>query len=333
MVGTPFCGGSGNPTDVFTATLSHVNKIVVRSPFNPAGTDTVIIDEANGQLRSSSFPRNRPQIFLLTGSGNDTLVINGTNGPDSYEAVGGFVGGRVFMEGDLGVTMSSLGRLIIHGNGGGDRISGHANFPDGGTTVRMEIYGGAGQDTLTVGESGKDRVEGGTEQDFVFTANGKGGDFALGGDGPGNDFITGDAGDTAQGFETKTGGVGTLKLTSRKVKAGADKTGVVGMSWTHPKAWQSLGTVTVKAYDGAKQVGSITIRPKTDEISAKGAIVLLQDETSITKKGKTVRAELAVRTKPSVTAETLRLDVEATDRDGKTQREVDAGIIVIKKRR
>ncbi len=244
MVGTPFCGGSGNPTDVFTATLSHVNKIVVRSPFNPAGTDTVIIDEANGQLRSSSFPRNRPQIFLLTGSGNDTLVINGTNGPDSYEAVGGFVGGRVFMEGDLGVTMSSLGRLIIHGNGGGDRISGHANFPDGGTTVRMEIYGGAGQDTLTVGESGKDRVEGGTEQDFVFTANGKGGDFALGGDGPGNDFITGDAGDTAQGFETKTGGVGTLKLTSRKVKAGADKTGVVGMSWTHPKAWQSLGTVT-----------------------------------------------------------------------------------------
>jgi hypothetical protein len=162
-----------------------------------------------------------------------------------YQAVGGIFGGRVFMTSSSAtadVIMTSMGRLIMSGNGGDDIISGHANFPDGGTTVRTEIYGGAGQDSLTVGESGSDRVEGGTEADYVSTNNGKGGDFTLGGDGPVTDSVQGDAGDTAHGFESKSGGAGTLKLASRTVTATAAKPASVSMSWTHPKAWKTCAT-------------------------------------------------------------------------------------------
>jgi hypothetical protein len=54
------------------------------------------------------------------------------------------------------------------------------------------------------------------------------------------------------------------------VTASAAKPGVLSMSWTHPKAWKNLRDITVKAYDGAKQVGAVTITPRSERITGTG---------------------------------------------------------------
>jgi hypothetical protein len=71
-------------------------------------------------------------------------------------------------------------------------------------------------------------------------------------------------------------------------------------------------------------VGEITIRPRSERITDDGAVKLVRRATRLTRKGKTVAARLALRLDDSLAGQTLRADVEATDRRGRRQLERDA---------
>jgi hypothetical protein len=99
------------------------------------------------------------------------------------------------------------------------------------------------------------------------------------------------------------------------------------MSWTHPKSWKQLRTVTLRVYRGAKAVGTITVRPHSGRLSASGAIGIVAGDSRIAHRGKTVTVKLTVRLAPSLAGKQLRLAVEATGRHGHGQLEPDAGRI------
>ena len=111
--------------------------------------------------------------------------------------------------------------------------------------------------------------------------------------------------------------VGRVKLAPRERDARPARCTKLGVSWTHPKSWRALKMINLKVYDGAKPLGNVYVRMRDQRITGHGALALVS--SSLTRHGKTAGAKLAVRLPRSLAGKTLRLDVEAADRQGRLQ--------------
>ena len=124
-------------------TLAQTRQIVVASAFPPAA-DTVVVDERHGRLADPATGR-RPKLFALTGAGGDTMEVIGTPGRDRYVA-----------RDDLGASID------LDADGDPDFVS---------TDVgRVVLRGMAGDDVLSDGRSGHDRLACGPGFDTVRAA-------------------------------------------------------------------------------------------------------------------------------------------------------------------
>jgi hypothetical protein len=121
-------------------TLAQTRQIVVASAFPPAA-DTVVVDERPGRLADPATGR-RPKLFALTGAGEDTMEVIGTPGRDRYVA-----------RDDLGASID------LDGDGDPDFVSTDAG--------RVVLRGMAGDDTLSDGRPGRDRLACGPGFDTV----------------------------------------------------------------------------------------------------------------------------------------------------------------------
>lgn len=80
------------------------------------------------------------------------------------------------------------------------------------------------------------------------------------------------------------------------------------------------------SYRGKEAVGTVTARPAGGHLASSGA-VHLTSASGVGHHGKWVAVKLAMRLPKSLAGETLRLDVAAVDRHGRTQLERHAGSI------
>jgi hypothetical protein len=103
------------------APLSATRQVVVASAY-PSGTDTVVVDERHGRLAAGA---NAPTIFALTGSGDDTMEVIGTAGPDRYASYDD-LGASIDLNGDgrPDFTSTHVGRVVLRGGPGDDFLLG-----------------------------------------------------------------------------------------------------------------------------------------------------------------------------------------------------------------
>jgi Ca2+-binding RTX toxin-like protein len=169
---------------------------------------------------------------------SDTVSINGTAGNNAIKLA--LVGGAVSITGlSAQVTVahaSESDEIQINALGGNDSVNGSTLKL---TSPRLEVEGGAGNDTITGGFGNdilnggddNDKMLGGSGDDQLFGDNGKdlldggaGNDALTGGDG--NDILTGGIGDDVatggQGDDTFTGGTGKDVMRYTSVLDGHD---------------------------------------------------------------------------------------------------------------
>ena len=296
----------------------------------------------------------------LTGS-NEAAKVEQYTGGLGDDTLVGLDGTDIFNEGS-----APSGADSFNGSGGQDRVNYGART--GGLTINMadllsndgapgerddvdpnvnDIVGGAGVDRIT-GSSGPNVITGGGSGD---TINGLGGVDRLVGDG-GVDTLLGGAGndtlDAADNiadvlrcegdFDTlnrdlrdvdATGcevvnSVGVLKLAPAAISAEAGKVAKVRMTWSHPRSWKQLRKVELRIEDA----GKIVVRPAGERITDKGDVDVLRS-SRLVRKGKKVTANLALRLDRRLAGETLDLEVEATDVNGRRQLQRGAGTIAV----
>jgi hypothetical protein len=267
---------------------------------------------------------------------NTTLTVTGTPGNDRIvvghaDATSNISGsGSISVNGKIvpGVSEGARTILVINALAGNDQVT--EPFP--ATTQPLyatsTIDGGEGDDVLTaafrsdvlVGGPGADVLDGGAGDDQLLAADGRA-DTLHGG--LGIDTAQRDAIDTLDGVEADTPQVGRAKLARKTVRARAGHTAELGVSWTHPKSWRALKMIAVKAFDGDQPVGEVYVRMRDRRITGDGALRLVSSH--LTRRGRTASAKIAVRVPRSLAGKTLRLDVEAADRDGHLQLVSGAG--------
>ena len=188
------------------------------------------------------------------------------------------------------------------------------------------LVGGFGRDTL-IGGDDVDRVEGGTENDVIFARDGEVENvFCDAGD---DDTAELDSFDGFVSCENVTRGVGRLRLAPKALAAEAGEPVRLRLSWRHPRAWRKLRKLELRLTRDHAPVGEITIRPRAERITALGEVELARQRTRLTRKGKTVAARLALRVDDSLSGQTLKAEVEATDTRGRRQLERNAGTVRI----
>jgi len=125
------------------ATVAQTRQIVVASAFPPAA-DTVVVDERHGRLADPVTGR-RLKLFALTGTGGDTMEVIGTPGRDRY-VVRDDVGASIDLDadGDPDFVSTHVGRVVLRGVAGDDVLS-------DGRSGRDRVACGAGFDTVRAG--------------------------------------------------------------------------------------------------------------------------------------------------------------------------------------
>jgi hypothetical protein len=124
-------------------TLAQTRQIVVASAFPPA-TDTVVVDERHGRLADPSSGR-RPKVFALSGTGGDTMEVIGTAGRDRYVAQDD-LGASIDLDADRDPDFVStdVGRIVLRGMAGDDVLS-------DGRSGHDRLACGPGYDTVRAG--------------------------------------------------------------------------------------------------------------------------------------------------------------------------------------
>jgi hypothetical protein len=125
------------------ATVAQTSQIVVASAFPPAA-DTVVVDERRGRLADPATGR-RPKLFALTGAGGDTVEVIGTPGRDRYVARDD-LGASIDLDadGDPDVVSTDVGRIVLRGMAGDDVLS-------DGRSGHDRLACGPGFDTVRAG--------------------------------------------------------------------------------------------------------------------------------------------------------------------------------------
>jgi hypothetical protein len=280
---------------------------------------------------------------IAGGFGDDVFVSSSRDGADSYH--GGPQRDTIMYSGraaGVSVSLDNAGNdgegaesdnvqsnveNIIGGNGGDILDSRGAFSTLTGGAGDDTLLGGAGPDTL-IGGSGVDTMNAGSENDVV--------DSRDAGERDNIDCFTGIDTlnrDTVErqivGCETIQ--VGVLRLASKTITAKADAPARLDLTWRHPQGWRKLRSVTLRLTDAGMPVGSVTITPRDGRIKAGGVVRVARRATALERRGKAVAARLALRVDPSVAGRRLRLDVEATDTQGRRQLERDAGTLRVAK--
>lgn len=256
---------------------------------------------------------------------NGRLKIIGTLGSDVIRIARGAI--SLDLDDDVDVTHPA-GLVTVLGGQGPDFISGQGFSGRLPTLTPLDLEGGPGDDTIFGGTQG-DLIFGEDGNDTLRSAD-QSADFVSGG--PGFDNLVHDSLDNFSQVESEvTGSVGRLALTPRSGRARAGTVARLNMSWTHPKAWRDLRTVELRLYDRGESVGTIAVRPLGSRVTAHGALKLVAPGSRVTHSGKTVTARLAVRLPRSLASHGVRVDVQATDRNGHRQLQPDAGFIRVAK--
>ena len=204
------------------------------------------------------------------------------------------------------------GANMFAGGGGGDTLEGRGG-PD-------TLFGGAGVDRL-VGGTEADELFGGSENDTLDAGDNLA-DTRMDCESGTDDELIADLNDrNATGCETVTQ-VGILKLAPTAITAEAGKVAKLRMSWSHPKSWKQLRKVELRIEDA----GKVVVRPRAERIDDNGSVKVMR-ASRLVSKGKKVTAHLALKLDKSLAGETLSVDVEATDVNGKRQLQQDAGTI------
>ena len=168
-----------------------------------------------------------------------------------------------------------------------------------------DLFGDGGNDTLRSADLATDVVNGGS----------------------GFDNAIHDSHDVVDGVESAVqSSVGRLVLAPRVLKAEAGAAARLTMRWMHPESWRELRKVELSVYRGKKAVGMINARPAAGRLTDMGAVDLMSG-SKLGHHGKWVTAKLAVRLPKSLAGADLRVDVRATDSDGRRQLERGAGTI------
>jgi serralysin len=318
------------------------------------GIDRETIGDDIETINGSSFAD------VLFGSGaNDLLrgrngddVIAGRGGADIIDEDSTANGADTISGGDgsddrifyslrtSGVTVSLDGQRNDGATGEQDNIS--ASVEDiGGTNFRdvltgnsaantIEAFGGpdtidglGGNDTLAAGAA-NNSVVGGTGNDVIEARNGEIDNIDCGENSNDSDTANRDTSENrVVGCERGT--VGVLRLSPKRVRAEAGKPVRLRLSWRHPRAWKQLRTIQLRLTQDGMPVGEVTVRPRRERIADNGAIRVKRSR--IVTHGKRVTARLALRLDESLAGQTLRAEVEATDRRGRRQLERDAGTV------
>jgi hypothetical protein len=224
---------------------------------------------------------------------------------------------------DISLT-SGADSVRLRGNDGDDVLTGQG-FGTGNALMPLALRGGTGKDRLE-GGSGRDTLRGEDGDDVLFAFDTSAGDVLFGGNG--SDQGNADSNDLFGDNVEKRFviSVGRLRMAPKIVKAEAGKTARLKLSWKHPRAWRELRPLHLTAYRGKEAVGTVTARPAGGHLASSGA-VHLTSASGVGHHGKWVTVKLVMRLPKSLAGETLRLDVTAVDRHGRTQLERHAGSI------
>jgi hypothetical protein len=267
------------------------------------------------------------RIFPAGGKAVSTVDYSKRAQPVSVTPGGGGKNDGQAGEGD---EIFAAGFLTIQGGQAGDTIStaGSPRLSSG-----YSLLGNGGVDHVEGGEGGE-FIRGGPASDTLL---GNGGDDFIDADDGVGDIVgcgTGTA-DTAL-LDSRDGSsscenrrVGVLRLTPKAQRVKAGKIARVKLSWRHPVGWRKLRSVELRLTRGGALVGKITIRTSGKRISADGAVKLDRRATRLSQRGKTLAAHLALRLDDSLAGQTLKAEVEATDRRGARQIERDASTVQV----
>jgi hypothetical protein len=319
------CVGGGT-----VATTANTDRISVFAQAKGA-SDGVVLDQARGAFAPGATPEadGNSEIELALSGNSGHLSVFGTPGDDVMRVAGPFRAPSVSVLGfgsdeDDDVTFAASDVSLVGGDGA-DFLSGqgYGQLRDA-TTLPLGFSGGAGDDVIEGGLA-VDHFSGNAGNDSLRTNDGN---PELVSGGPGVDTAVRDGADTLFDVESSVFGsasVGRVKLASKNVSARAGETAELGVSWTHPKSWRALKMINLKVYDGAKALGNVYVRMSDQRITGHGALALVS--SSLTRHDKTASAKIAVRLPRSLAGKTLRLEVEAADRQGHLQVVSDAGAI------
>ncbi len=211
---------------------------------------------------------------------------------------------------------------------GDDTLAGSPVISTGSTFVSGagvdRITGTAGPDGLTPG-AGRDTVDARGGADVVRARDGEADTIACGSE---IDTLQADAGldGLTSGCETVER-VGVLGLDATTVRARADETARIRLSWRHPRSWRQLRDVRLRLVDDGSEIGTVTVDVRRRLVDADGAVRVVRRASRVTRGGRTAIARLALRLDPSLAGRRLRLAVEATDRRGRRQHETQAGTL------
>jgi hypothetical protein len=216
---------------------------------------------------------------------------------------------------------------MVIGGRGGDTLTQNPASP-----LAITLDGGPGSDTLTGGQGPDSLISGPGENETLLGREGndhfsaRDGEFDLVGCGSGDDTALLDTGsDAFSGCENRP--VGTLSLASKAVRAKAGDVARIQLRWRHPQGWRKLAKVELRLLDGGRPVGEVVLRPAGKRIEADGVVALVRKASRIRPAGKAVAARLALKLDASLAGRKLRLDVEATGRNGARQLERAAGTL------
>jgi Ca2+-binding RTX toxin-like protein len=322
-----FCFSAGGGTLV----ASNVSVDTMRINGSAGATEWIKLDgsaagfqgEFSPGATKESIGKSDIEVSINSGAG-DLLQVVGTSAADSMNAFGGSLAGvDLNSDGDQDVSILAPQRVELDGGPEKDFLIGistsgiQASYP-------LTLDGGPAADTI-IGGGGKDVLVGGVGFDNDFLSSVDFNQDILAG-GSGFDSAVADTLDTATSVESiSLRAVGVLGEGKHTLRADAAGNVTLPLRWTHPKAWRALKTIDALLYDGAKQVGRITLRPASGRITGTGAAK--GAEGTLGHKGKTVSARVKLHLPRSLDGRTLRVDVRATDAKGHIQLEAAARAI------
>jgi hypothetical protein len=311
--GTPiFCGGSGN-----IANTGNTNLIHVHGPVS-SNVDGLVVDRSAGvvppDITMFNDANRRPSLKVIGRAGDDTMKV----------ASGGVI--DFDNNGDIDVRAANGANFVtLNGGDGQDLLSGESFGGFGNSTVRLFLNGGAGADDL-IGGLNQDDLNGGSERDVFHAINGAN-DVIFGG--PGFDVANADKTDRFSDVVEKRfiEPIGQLKLAPRVLKAEAGMISRLNVGWKHPQSWRELRKLKVSLYDGKQAVGMINVRPASERVTSTGAVDLKAARCKVGHHGKWVNAKLWMSLPKSLAGQDLRVDVQATDKNGDKQLVRAAGTV------
>jgi hypothetical protein len=312
------------------ATTTNTNQIRINSTIT-GNVDGYIVDQSEGVLapgRSAEVDGTSEleTVVSNTGALGDLYVV-GTPGSDSIRV--GRLGDVNFgADGDVDVSVSNGTRSVeVKGGAGNDFLTGQGNGNAvGPATVPLGLHGDDGFDSI-IGGNAKDILDGGEKRDIFESRDHNQIDRLFGGSGVDEAFI-----DQFDSVVSSIEGVhrgepvGQLKLAPRVLKAEAGMISRLKMSWKHPQSWRELRKLELRLYDGKQEVGMINARPAGGRLSENGLVDLMAG-SKLGHHGKWVTAKLALDVPKSLAGKDLRVDVTATDTDGRKQLVRAAGTI------